>query len=63
MGVQNQKYDAVFEEDGALDKHLIIGYDRNANLIEILYNELDDDTVRVFHIMPCRNAFIALLYH
>jgi len=60
---KTKKYDAVFEEDGALDKHLIIGFDRNANLIEILYNELDEDTVRVFHVMPCRNAFIALLYY
>jgi len=60
---KTKKYDAVFEEEGAVDKHLIIGFDRNANLIEILYNELDEDTVRVFHVMPCRNAFIALLYH
>ena len=46
-----------------MDKHLLVGFDCNANLIEILYNELDEDTVRVFHIMPCRNVFIALLNH
>ena len=60
---KTKKYDAVFEEEDAADKHLIIGFDRNANLIEILYNELDEDTVRVFHVMPCRKDFIALLYH
>jgi hypothetical protein len=60
---KTKKYDAVFEEDGATDKHLLIGFDCNANLIEILYNELDEDTVRVFHVMSCRNAFIKLIYH
>jgi hypothetical protein len=58
---KTKKYDAVFEEEGAMDKHLMVGFDCNANLIEILYNELDEDTVRVFHVMPCRNTFIALL--
>jgi hypothetical protein len=58
---KTKKYDAVFEEEGAMDKHLIIGFDCSANLIEILYNELDEDTVRLFHVMPCRSAFIALL--
>jgi hypothetical protein len=26
-----------------------------------LYNVVDDDTVRVFHAMPCRNTFIAMI--
>jgi hypothetical protein len=30
---KTKKYDAVFEEEGTMDKHLIIGFDRNANLI------------------------------
>ena len=31
------------------------------NPIEILYNELDDGRVQVFHAMPCRSMFITLL--
>jgi len=55
------KYDAILEETGWIDKHLLIGFDRSADLIEILYNDLDEDTVRVFHAMKCRNTFKALL--
>ena len=57
------KYDAILEEMGWSDKHLLIGFDRNAELIEILYNDIDDDTVRVFHAMNCRNSFRSLLHH
>jgi hypothetical protein len=31
------------------DKNLLIGFDRNGNLLEILYNVLDEDTINVFH--------------
>jgi len=57
------KYDAILEEAGWIDKHLLIGFDRNAELIEVLYNDLDEDTVRVFHAMKCRNAYKTLLIH
>jgi hypothetical protein len=39
----------------------LIGFDRSANLIEILYNDIDENTVRVFHADECRNSFKALL--
>jgi hypothetical protein len=55
------KYDAILEEASWTDKHLLIGLDRSADLIEILYNDIDDDTVRVFHAQKCRNSFKALL--
>ncbi|MCL1817973.1 MAG: hypothetical protein FWG35_03515 [Spirochaetaceae bacterium] len=63
MAFDNVKYDAVFEEDDpdAEDKYLLIGFDRKANLIEVLYNVIDDDRIRVFHAMKCRPAFIRLL--
>jgi hypothetical protein len=52
-------FDHPFEgEDG---KNLLVGFDTHANLIELLYNVVDDDTVRVFHAMPCRNTFIAMI--
>jgi len=53
------QYDAILEEFA--DKYLLIGFDKNANLIEILYNVIDDNIILVFHAMKCRPAFIALL--
>ena len=53
------QYDAILEE--FTDKYLLIGFDKNANLIEILYNIVYDNVVLVFHAMKCRPAFIALL--
>jgi len=43
------------------NKWLIIGYDNSGNLIEIVYNLIDDKTVNVFHAMPCRKKFISQL--
>ena len=40
------------------NKWLVIGYDTAGNLIEVAYNIVDDDTVNVFHAMPCRKQFI-----
>jgi len=47
----------------AENKHLLIGFDRKANLVEVLYNVIADDRIRVFHAMKCRSAFIRLLGH
>ena len=41
-----------------INKWLVIGYDIAGNLIEIVYNVIDDDTVNVFHAMPCRKKFL-----
>jgi hypothetical protein len=38
-------------------KHLLLGFDSHLNLLEILYNEIDDKTVNVFHAMTCRKAW------
>jgi len=58
-------YDGLLDEpndDDARDKYLLIGFDRNANPIEILYNFISDYHVNVFHAMPCRNIYNHLLY-
>jgi hypothetical protein len=57
--VINVLYDDMLDEDN--DKHLLIGFDGNGNLLEILYNVIDDDTIRVFHAMKCTDEFIKLL--
>ena len=43
------------------EKNLLIGFDRQLNPLEILYNEIDDHTVNVFHAMKCRKAWRKLV--
>jgi hypothetical protein len=39
---------------GEEEKHLLIGFDTKANLLEILYNVIGDRKINVFHAMKCR---------
>ena len=58
-------YDGFLDEpsdDDARDKYLLIGFDRNANPLEILYNFITDYHINVFHVMPCRKIYHHLLY-
>jgi len=57
--ILNWMYDDILENDP--DKYLLIGFDDNANLLEIMYNVVDGQNVRVFHAMKCRIAFLSLL--
>ena len=57
--VLNWRYDDVFEDDP--DKHLLIGFDSNANLLEIMYNVIDEQNLKVFHAMRCRDTLLQLL--
>jgi uncharacterized DUF497 family protein len=65
MAFDTVKYDSIIDEDDpdSENKHLLIGFDRKANLIEVLYNVIADGRIRVFHAMKCRSAFIRLLGH
>ena len=40
------------------EKYALIGFDRNWNPIEIMYNPVDDNTINVFHAMKARDSFI-----
>ncbi|MHC6204480.1 hypothetical protein ACYULU_14975 [Breznakiellaceae bacterium SP9] len=40
------------------DKHLLSGFDRNRNLLEVMYNIIDEQAINVFHAMKCRNVFL-----
>ena len=55
----NVLYDEMWDE--AEDKHLLIGFDCNGNLLEIMYNIIDEQTVNVFHAMKCRRIYYSLL--
>jgi len=39
---------------------LLLGFDMNANPVEILYNVFGENGVNVFHAMPCRKQFFNL---
>jgi len=57
--ILNWRYDDIVVDDPG--KHLLIGFDSNANLLEIMYNVIDEQTVRVFHAQACTNAHRKLL--
>jgi len=40
--------------------YLLLGFDTNANPVEILYNEFEENGLIVFHAMPCRKQFYHL---
>jgi len=50
--------------DGLLEnydnKFLLTGFDTHGNILEIMYNLIDEHTVHVFHAMPCRKVFRVL---
>jgi uncharacterized DUF497 family protein len=52
------RYDGSIDEENSENKHLVIGFDRNVNLIEIMYNVIDENTINVFHAMKCRKSFL-----
>jgi len=49
--------------DGLLEdysnKYGFIGFNRAGNPIEVFYNPIDDDSIRVFHAMGCRDGISA----
>ena len=55
------RYDGSIDEDESDNKYLVIGFDRNANPLEIMYNVVDDNTINVFHAMKCRKGFLQLI--
>ena len=52
-------YDEIQDSDD--DKHLLLGFDRRMNLLEIAYNIIGEQTFKVFHAMKCRSSYHELL--
>jgi hypothetical protein len=57
----------VFETCRYLDRYknrenvyLLLGFDLNANPVEILYNEFGENGINVFHALPCQKQFYHL---
>ena len=57
--ILNPVYDEI--QDSGDDKHLLLGFDRSMNMLEIAYNIIDEQTFKVFHAMKCRNSYYNLL--
>jgi hypothetical protein len=43
------------------NKYLLIGFDKNGNLIELMYNMIDEQSINVFHAMKCRKGILKQL--
>ena len=52
----NHLADGIIEEDDET-KYLAIGFDKAGNLLEVMYNLIDEQTIKVFHAMRCRRQF------
>ena len=55
MAFARPLFDGLLEEYD--DKSLLTGFDTRGNVLEIMYNLVDEHTVHVFHAMQCRKAF------
>jgi uncharacterized DUF497 family protein len=53
--IQNRLYDNLLDEGS--NRYLLIGSDHNGNLVEVMYNILDNGKVRIFHAMKCHKAY------
>jgi len=53
------RYDGPIEDMD--NKFIRIGFDRSGNLLEIMYNEIDEHNFNVFHAMKCRSIYYPLL--
>jgi len=51
----------IYEDSlkGEDDIYVIIGFNTVANPIEVFYNIIDDDTIKVFHAMALRDKIAA----
>ena len=57
QAVKTKIYEDTLE--GEDDTNVIIGFDTVANPIEVFYNIIDDETIRVFHAMALRDKTAA----
>jgi hypothetical protein len=44
------------------NKYVVVGFDMNSNLIEVMYNLVDEDIANIFHAMKCRKEFLRMLH-
>jgi hypothetical protein len=57
--LNNPWYEGALE--GHENKYIVLGTDYAGNLLEIMYNEMEDGALNVFHAQPCRAMYLPLL--
>ena len=57
--VKTKIYDAPLV--GYINKYILVGFDMNGNLLEVMYNPDDNDVYKiyVFHAMKARKKYVA----
>jgi hypothetical protein len=53
------KYDHLVV--GFDNKYLLLGFDTKGNPLEVMYHDLGENRVKVFHAMTCRKELIPLM--
>jgi len=63
VDIESAMSTALIDElmEGFDNKYLLIGFDMNGNLIEVMYNLVNEDIVNIFHAMKCRKDFLQKL--
>ena len=56
----NHLADGIIEEEDET-KYLSVGFDKTGNLLEVMYNIIDEQTIKVFHAMKCRKQYYSKL--
>jgi len=46
---------------GSENKYRLLGFNTKGNMIEVLYNLINDQRVNVFHAFPCSDSFLRSL--
>jgi hypothetical protein len=55
MAFSRPLFDGLIE--GYNNKFLLTGFDTQGNILETMYNLVDENTAHVFHAMRCRKAY------
>jgi uncharacterized DUF497 family protein len=52
----------IYEDpiEGESNKFLVVGFDANGNLAEMVYEYVDNEIIHVFYAMKCRKAVLDL---
>jgi len=58
---ETARYEGSIDEEESDNKYLVIGFDRKALPLEVMYNVIDENTINVFHAMRCRKNFLHLI--
>jgi hypothetical protein len=59
--IETMIYEDLLKDEDEI--YLIIGFDTIGNPIEIFYNIIDDETIKIFHAMALREKIESQMYY